>query len=109
MHLRKTNTEFIAVGLGKDNRPFHHFTHEDKITLEPEPTNSFDPKAIRILVDKKFIGYVSKNDNGEIHRFFKRKDKNNNKHVFDFFLLDVYPKSARFLMVDLTLALKRVS
>lgn len=109
MHLRKTNTEFIAVGLGKDNRPFHHFTKEDIITLQPEPTNIFDPKAIRIIANGIFVGYVSKNNNGEVHRFLKRKDKNENKHIHDIFLIDVYPRSARFLMVDLTLSLKRKS
>lgn len=107
MHLRKSSAEIIVVGLGKNNRRFHHFTESDKLKFKPEPGNLYDPKAIKVIANDEFVGYIAKDYTGEIHRFLSRKDKEDNEHVIECFLLDVYPRSARFLVVDLTLALKR--
>lgn len=40
---------------------------DNSITLEPEPTNAYDPDAIQVLVDEVHIGYVPKNITDEVH------------------------------------------
>lgn len=107
MHLRKPTTEFTVVGLGKGNRPFHHFSDKDTITITPEPTNPYDPKAIKVFANDIFVGYVARENTKQIHKFINRKTKEQQKHLLDFYLIDKYSLSARFIMVDLTLALKR--
>ena len=42
---------------------------DNKIALEPEPTNSFDPNAIKILVEGKHMGYVAKNDCPKVKQY----------------------------------------
>ena len=102
MPLRSPFTEFIVVGLGKNNRKFHHFKDGDNLTLIPEPQNTYDPNAIKVLVDNNFVGYVSKDNTKQIHKFLNRES-----HIFDFYLINKYSASARWLMIDLTLSLKR--
>ena len=39
---------------------------DDYLKLEPEPTNKFDPNAIKIVFEGDFIGYVPKKFSSEI-------------------------------------------
>ena len=38
----------------------------DMISLSPEPSNKFDPNAVRIIKDEFFLGYVPKKFSSEI-------------------------------------------
>ena len=38
----------------------------DILTLDPEPTNRFDPNAVRILKDDNFLGFVPKKFSAEV-------------------------------------------
>jgi len=102
--IRSSIAEFMIVGLGKNGNPFHHFVEEDSkvITLHPEPTNKYDKHAISVHVDDHHVGYVSSQHNIQIGQFIKRKN-----HKFQFYLIDKYSASARWLIIDLTLCLKR--
>lgn len=39
------------------------------VTLVPEPTNAFDPNAIRIMWNGIFLGYVPKTDTATVRQF----------------------------------------
>ena len=43
----------------------HEFTHtdENKIIFKKEETNQYDSNAIKVLLENKHVGYISKNDN----------------------------------------------
>ncbi len=107
MHLRRPTTEFVVVGLGKGGRQFHHFDQDDTITIEKEPNNPYDKKAIKVMANDTFVGYIARQYTKEVHQFLNRLDKEQQKHLFQFYLLDKYSLSARFLLIDLTLAMKR--
>lgn len=107
MHLRKCFTEFMVVGLGKGNREFHHFKDTDKIKLEPEPNNRYDKNAIKVLANGVFVGYVARDYTNDLHKFLNRTDSDQNQHLLEFYLVDKYSASARYLTIDLTLSLKR--
>lgn len=101
---RKDVIEFMAVGLGKGGRDFYHFKDEDKYNIElvPEPDNKYDKHAIKIYVKNKFVCYVSSDTNKMVNLFLKRD------HNLSFYLIDKYSKSARWLLIDLDLSLKRL-
>lgn len=103
-NLRKEAREFMVVGLGKGGRKFYHFKQEDQFNMKlvPEPENKYDKYAIKVYVNDKHVAYVSRQDAPFIGLFLKRK-----KHIHAFYLIDKYNYSVRFLIVDLTLSLKR--
>lgn len=107
--VRNSVCEFMLVGLGKGGRKFYHCKEEDSNTLKllPEPTNKYDKHAIKILIDDNFVGYVSKENNKQVKAFLNRKDSDGNNHLHQFYLIDKYSASARWLMIDLSLSLKR--
>lgn len=46
----------------------------EELSLEAEPTNNFDPYAIRILnADGDFLGYVEKGVAADIHKFIQHE------------------------------------
>lgn len=100
---KKEILEFMAVGLGKDGRPFHHFKDTDKIKLVPEPDNKYDKNAIKIYANDIFVAYVSKENNVQIKLMLKRD------HKIKYYLIDKYSRSARFLAIDLNLSLKLIN
>ena len=104
--IRKENIFFSVVGLGKGGRDFFHFKEEDQFNIEliPEPENKYDKNAVMVKVSKIFVGYVSADEAPFIKAFLKRKNKD---HVMSYCLVNKYSLSARFLLTDLTLSLKR--
>lgn len=58
---------FTAVGMRF--RGGHVFEAKDNIEFEPEPDNKFDPNAIKIMVERKHVAYVSKEDTNKIKNF----------------------------------------
>ncbi len=108
MPLRKPFTEFMLVGLGKGGRKFHHCVEGDQQSIELvlEPTNKYDSNAIAVKINDKFIGYVSRENTKNVHQFLKRKN-DGDPHILSFYLINKYSSSARWLIIDLTLAMKR--
>lgn len=106
-NLRKENMFFHAVGLGKGNRPYHYFKEEDQFILKlvPEPKNKYDKNAIKILVDDTHVAYVAADECQHVKAFLKREKEKD--HIMSYCLIDVRSASARFLITDLTLSLKR--
>jgi hypothetical protein len=101
--VRKSNLQFMAVGLGKGGRDFYHFVEKDstKIKLIPEPTNEFDVNAIKICIGDQHVGYVDANSAPEVNLILKRNS------IISFYLIEKYSSSAKWLITDLTLATKR--
>lgn len=58
----KTEIEFPVAGarFRGDYYKTGQFTLGDSITLEPEPTNQYDPNAIRVIHAGFHLGYVPK-------------------------------------------------
>ena len=106
MPLRKPFIEFNVVGLGKGGREFHYFNDEQSIELLPEPTNEYDKNAIQVLADGKFVGYVSSENTQNVHKFINRTQEGKT-HIFMYYLINTYTASARYLIIDLTLSMKR--
>ena len=54
----------------------HKFTHtdENKIKFKKEETNQYDSNAIKVLLENKHVGYISKNDNKKVLNFIKIHD-----------------------------------
>jgi hypothetical protein len=107
-HLRRPFTQFMVVGLGKGGRKFHRFGPDDQISLVPEPDNEYDQNAIMVLVDDEHVGYVARDYTSVVHRFLGRKTSENIGHRFGYYVVDVFDASVRVMMVDLTLAMKRI-
>jgi hypothetical protein len=42
-----------------------------ELTLEAEPTNGYDPNAVKILYGKTMLGYIPKEGNEEISMFLQ--------------------------------------
>ena len=57
------------------------------ITLEPEPTNPYDAKAIKVLVEGKHMGYVTKDDCARVQEYMTA----NPMHAFE--VVDRYAAS----------------
>lgn len=57
------------------------------VTFEPEPTNQYDPKAIKIMLDGKQLGHVPRTQTGVIH------DKLEKGFVVDGVITHHYPKA----------------
>lgn len=108
MPLRKPFTEFTLVGLGKGGRKFHHCVEDDQQSIEliPELNNKYDNKAICVKIENKIVGYVSRENTKTVHQFLKRRD-DGDPHLLSFYLVNKYSSSARWLIIDLTLATKR--
>lgn len=83
--------EFTIVGLGKGGRKFHEFERTDEISLEKEPNNPVDKKAVKVLVSGEHVAYVSKEDLKLVRKYMKYK------HWF--YLIDRHPASIRTLMI----------
>lgn len=103
---RKEFVQFCVVGLGLGGREFHHFVEEDQdtISLVPDPTNEYDVNSIKIFIKEKHVGYVSAKDCVYVNLFLKRKN-----HLLSYYLVEKYSKSAKWVISDLTLGLKRKS
>lgn len=43
-----------------DERIYKYTFHGGKVTLLPEPTNVYDPNAIKVIVDGEHVGYIKK-------------------------------------------------
>lgn len=57
------------------------------VTFEPEPTNPYDPKAIKIMLDGKQLGHVPRTQTGVIH------DKLEKGFVVDGVITHHYPRA----------------
>jgi len=42
-----------------------------KISLKPEPTNGYDPDAIALFLNETMLGYIPREENTLISKFFK--------------------------------------
>jgi hypothetical protein len=100
---RSPFVEFMLVGLGQGGREFHKCAEDDKINLVPEPDNEFDPNAIKVYVGDTHIGYISKENTEIVHRFLRRSG-----HILEFYLIDNYIRSSKWLIIDITLINKRI-
>ncbi|CAJ0850347.1 17449_t:CDS:1 [Entrophospora sp. SA101] len=61
---------FMVVGMRF--RGGHKFKKSDTITLEPEPSNTYDKNAIKIMVDGTHKAYVAKDENVSIGDLMKK-------------------------------------
>ncbi|CAJ0767868.1 15351_t:CDS:1, partial [Entrophospora sp. SA101] len=61
---------FMVVGMRF--RGGHKFKKSDTITLEPEPSNTYDKNAIKIMVDGIHKAYVAKDENVSIGDLMKK-------------------------------------
>ena len=43
----------------------------DLLELKPEPSNKYDPHAVKVLYDERFIGYVEQESSEEISQLIK--------------------------------------
>jgi hypothetical protein len=43
--------------------------------LEPEPTNEFDPTAVRVVVEGVQVGYIAKFDSGAVTKMIEKSGK----------------------------------
>ena len=57
----------------------------DIVNLKPEPTNIYDPFAVKVIFEKKHIGYIPAEDSEEIHNHII----NGGKHIA--FIEDTFP------------------
>ena len=69
------STLFFKI-VGLQHYGSHQFTHtdENKIKLKKEETNQYDSNAIKVLLENKHVGYISKNDNKKVLNFIKIHD-----------------------------------
>ena len=69
-HSQFDNVEFNIAGLSyRDN--IDNYLGEFVGTLEPEPTNAYDPNAIKVLsADGHHVGYVPKDTTAEVRNNF---------------------------------------
>ena len=44
-------------------------------TLEPEPTNEFDPTAVKVVVEGVQVGYIAKFDSGAVTKMIEKSGK----------------------------------
>ncbi|CAJ0902052.1 7569_t:CDS:2 [Entrophospora sp. SA101] len=58
-----TKSDDISAIIGMRFRGGHKFKKSDTITLEPEPSNTYDKNAIKIMVDGTHKAYVAKDEN----------------------------------------------
>jgi hypothetical protein len=100
---RSPFTEFLVVGLGQGGREMYKCAEDDSINLIPEPTNEYDPNAIKVFIDDKHIGYVAKDCTENVHKFFRR-----NGHILEYYLMDNYTRSSKWLLIDITLINRRI-
>ena len=42
-----------------------------KLHLEAEPTNGYDPNAVKILFKETMLGYIPRDNNGDISKFLR--------------------------------------
>ena len=42
-----------------------------KLTIEAEPTNGYDPNAVKILFNETLLGYIPRGENDEISKFLQ--------------------------------------
>lgn len=56
---RQEAVEKIANELSNGKQPY--------VKLEKEPTNQYDPNAIKVIADNEFIGYVPKSEAEKVH------------------------------------------
>ncbi|CAG8660924.1 9557_t:CDS:2, partial [Paraglomus brasilianum] len=61
---------FMVVGMRF--RGGHKFKKSDNITLEPEPSNTYDKNAIKVMVDGIHKAYVAKDENVSIGDLVKK-------------------------------------
>ena len=54
---------FLIAGISFYHNNLDNICHASELYMEEEPTNQFDTTAIKILYNKKIIGYVPKNNN----------------------------------------------
>ncbi|CAJ0630231.1 10740_t:CDS:2 [Entrophospora sp. SA101] len=66
----KSKNEKILLGMRF--RGGHKFKKSDTITLEPEPSNTYDKNAIKIMVDGTHKAYVAKDENVSIGDLMKK-------------------------------------
>lgn len=66
--------DFIVVGMKYQNR--YKFTNDDKITFQFEPTNEYDPNAIKILANGRHEGYVSERNCAMIREIINKNNYN---------------------------------
>ena len=69
------STLFFKI-VGLQHYGSHQFTHtdENKIKFKKEETNQYDSNAIKVLLENKHVGYISKNDNKKVLNFMKIHD-----------------------------------
>ncbi|CAJ0745478.1 6856_t:CDS:2 [Entrophospora sp. SA101] len=58
--------------VGMRFRGGHKFKKSDTITLEPEPSNTYDKNAIKVMVDGIHKAYVAKDENVSIGDLMKK-------------------------------------
>lgn len=67
------------VGATFRSREARHTLREatigERLSLEPDPENEYDPHAVRIMREGQHIGFVAKQDNGPISAHLLRGDE----------------------------------
>ena len=63
-----------------------------KISLLEEPDNVYDPKAIKVLVDNKHVGYIARNDTNRVHCFLSENEN------YDIKCVELYEHSVQCLI-----------
>ena len=56
-------------------RLWDNFNKGDPLTLIPEPGNSYDHKAVKVMYDGKQLGYIPRNENSIICGMLNRNQK----------------------------------
>lgn len=84
-----SSEEFVAVGFRFRNYTPECLRTDDFIRLRPEPTNKYDPNAIKIMVGDEHVAYVARDYCEMVQEVL---DSN---CIFGVTLLDTYQASAK--------------
>ncbi len=60
------------VALVRNHKAFDAGVIYTTATLEPEPTNEFDPTAVKVIIEGTQVGYISKLDSEAVTQMIKR-------------------------------------
>ncbi|CAJ0918745.1 6662_t:CDS:2 [Entrophospora sp. SA101] len=70
--IKRLKIPAMVLDSGMRFRGGHKFKKSDTITLEPEPSNTYDKNAIKIMVDGIHKAYVAKDENVSIGDLMKK-------------------------------------
>ena len=63
------------VALVRNHEAFDKGVIYTTATLEPEPTNEFDPTAVKVIIEGTQVGYISKLDSEAVTQMIKQNGK----------------------------------